>query len=68
LSPARLLYDLAFSGNRTRVNQHITNRQRFNDREMTARPHIVAKVSHFFEAGGAVRSNAQSRTLCFALN
>jgi hypothetical protein len=39
-----------------RVNQRITNRQRFNDREMTARPHIVAKVSHFFAAAGAISS------------
>jgi hypothetical protein len=53
LSPALSLFDSAFSGDSTRVNQHITNRQRFNDREMTARPQIVAKVSHFFEAAGA---------------
>ncbi|MFN9072840.1 MAG: hypothetical protein ACK5WK_03025, partial [Hyphomonadaceae bacterium] len=68
LSPALSLIDSAFSGNRTRVNQHITNRQRFNDREMTVWRAIVAKVPHFFEQVGTINALVQTRKQNFALD
>lgn len=49
-----------------RVNQRITSRQRFNDREMTVWRAIVAKVPHFFEQVGTINALVQTRKQNFA--